>query len=43
RNMLVHGYAEIRYDIIYEVLQHELDKLEELLNILWREAETLDP
>ena len=42
RNILVHGYAE-RHDIIYEVLQRELDKLEELLNILWREAEALDP
>ncbi len=43
RNILVHGYAEVRHDIVYEVLRQDLDKLEKLLNTLWREAESLDP
>ncbi|BES82860.1 type VII toxin-antitoxin system HepT family RNase toxin [Pyrodictium abyssi] len=43
RNILVHGYAEVRHDIIYEVLRHDLDRLERLLDTLWREAENLDP
>ena len=43
RNILVHGYAEVRHDVIHEVLRRDLDKLERLLIILWREAEALDP
>ena len=43
RNLLVHGYAEIRHDIVYEVLREDLDRLREILHVLWREAERLDP
>lgn len=43
RNILVHGYAEVRHDIIYEALREELEGLERILAILWREAERLDP
>ena len=43
RNILVHGYAEIRHDIIYSVLREELDSLAEILQVLWEEAERLDP
>ena len=43
RNILVHGYADVRHDIIYEVLQDDLDDLEKLLLTLWEEAEALDP
>jgi len=43
RNILVHGYAEVRHDIIHKTLREDLGKLVKLLNILWREAEELDP
>lgn len=43
RNVLVHGYAEIRHDVIYEVLRTELDNLAQLLRLLWTKAEELDP
>ena len=43
RNILVHGYAEIRHDLIYESLREDLDGLERLLLTLWEEAEALDP
>ncbi|ABN70634.1 protein of unknown function DUF86 [Staphylothermus marinus F1] len=43
RNILVHGYAEIRHDIIYDTLRNELDKFMDLVRILWGEAEKLDP
>ena len=43
RNVLVHGYAEVRHDIIYDTLQGDLDALEQLLLALWREADALDP
>ena len=43
RNILVHGYAEVRHDLIYEALHRDLDKLERILAILWEEAEALDP
>ena len=43
RNILVHGYAEVRHDIVYETLRGELGKLGELLERLWEEAERLDP
>ncbi len=43
RNILVHGYAEIRHDIVYETIRNELDKLAQLLQLLWSEAEKLDP
>lgn len=43
RNILVHGYAEVRHDIIYETLRTELDELGALLEALVREAEELDP
>ncbi len=43
RNILVHGYAEIRHDILYETLRSELEALGRLLLVLWEEAERLDP
>ena len=43
RNILVHGYAEIRQDIVYETIREELDSLERLLAVLAEEAERLDP
>ena len=43
RNILVHGYAEVRHDIVYRVLREELGRLERLLLALWAEAERLDP
>jgi len=43
RNILVHGYAEIRHDLIYRVLRTELDSLAQLLELLRSEAESLDP
>ena len=43
RNILVHGYAEIRHDIIYETIREDLNKLEKLLAVLAEEAEKLDP
>ena len=43
RNILVHGYAEVRHDLVYEALKTELDQLARLLEPLWREAERLDP
>ncbi len=43
RNILVHGYAEIRHDIVYETIRVELDRLAQLLQILLSEAEKLDP
>ena len=43
RNILVHGYAEVRHDIIYETLRTEFDELGALLEALVREAEELDP
>ena len=43
RNILVHGYAEVRHDLVYETLKTELDQLARLLELLWREAEHLDP
>jgi len=43
RNLIVHAYADIRHDIIYEILRGELDSLARLLEVLVREAERLDP
>jgi uncharacterized protein YutE (UPF0331/DUF86 family) len=43
RNILVHGYAEIRHDIIYETLKNELDALTRILDALAEEAQRLDP
>jgi len=43
RNILVHGYADIRHDLLYETLRGELDKLGDLLLHLYTEAEKLDP
>lgn len=43
RNILVHGYAEIRHDIIYDTIREDLDSLEKLLACLAKEAEKLDP
>lgn len=43
RNILVHGYAEIRHDLIYEALRRDLGDLARILSILWRKAEELDP
>ncbi len=43
RNILVHGYAEIRHDILYETLRSDLEALRRLLLVLWEEAEKLDP
>ena len=43
RNLLVHGYAEIRHDIIYEALKKELKKLAMLVKELETKAEELDP
>ena len=43
RNILVHGYADVRHDLLYEALQTELDRLGELLLHLYSEAEKLDP
>ena len=43
KNILVHGYADVRHDIIYETIRNDLDRLEELLHLLWRKAEELDP
>ena len=42
-NILVHGYAEIRHDILYETLRSDLEALGRLLLVLWEEAERLDP
>ncbi len=38
RNILVHGYAEVRHDLIYEAIRRDLDGLERILAILWAEA-----
>ncbi len=43
RNILVHGYADIRQDIVYETIREDLGRLAELLAILAAEAEALDP
>ena len=43
RNILVHGYTEIRHDLVYETLEAELDMLAKLLELLWEKAERLDP
>ncbi|NOZ88373.1 MAG: DUF86 domain-containing protein [Crenarchaeota archaeon] len=43
RNILVHGYADIRHDLLYEALRGDLEGLERLLLTLAEEAERLDP
>ncbi len=43
RNILVHGYAEVRHDIIYDTLRNELSVLQRILEKLWRKATELDP
>ncbi len=43
RNVLVHGYAEIRHDLIYQVIREELDDLLRIFNAVLKEAESLDP
>lgn len=43
RNILVHGYAGIRHDLIYESLRRDLSSLARILSILWHKAEELDP
>jgi uncharacterized protein with HEPN domain len=43
RNILVHGYAEIKYDILYDVIVNRLGDLEEILVELWNKALELDP
>ena len=43
RNVLVHGYAEIRHDLIYQLIKEELEGLVSIFNILLKEAEELDP
>ncbi len=43
RNILVHGYIDIRHDLLYEALRSDLEGLERLLLTLAEEAEKLDP
>lgn len=43
RNILVHGYAEVRHDLLYNSIRNELDLLAGLLNTLLAEVERLDP
>jgi len=43
RNILVHGYAEVRHDLIYSALKEDLEGLWLILESLHREAERLDP
>ncbi len=43
RNILVHGYAEVRHDIIYETLKSDLESLARLLMQLEEEASRIDP
>ena len=43
RNILVHGYAEVDHEIVYDVLTGELEGLARLLHALWLAAESLDP
>ena len=43
RNILVHGYAEVRHDLIYNSIRKELSMLAQLLELLINEAEALDP
>lgn len=42
RNILVHGYADVRHDLLYETMREELGALEAIFDVLWREAEQLD-
>ncbi|UXD22657.1 hypothetical protein IPA_07100 [Ignicoccus pacificus DSM 13166] len=43
RNVLVHGYAEIRHDIVYQLLKDELGDLVRIFERILKEAEELDP
>ncbi len=43
RNILVHGYAEVRHDTIYETLRRDLGSLARLLKHLEEEADRIDP
>ena len=43
RNVLVHGYAEIRHDLIYQTIKYELNDLVKIFNAILKEAEALDP
>ncbi|HIP65589.1 MAG TPA: hypothetical protein EYH08_03575 [Pyrodictium sp.] len=42
RNVCSSSARYEKRDIIYEVFQHELDRLKELLYILWRDVGTRD-
>jgi uncharacterized protein YutE (UPF0331/DUF86 family) len=43
RNILVHGYADVKPEIVYETITADLPDLEKLLNLLYTKARELDP